>query len=101
MSTIVDGDKNRHSVHVCVVCNCLIIGMEKVDIIEKQQSLIYSAKLSVSSYEEYYDGVLCILNWSGSINWLMMISSICCCLLDQDFIRMDTSVVKAVTESWL
>ena len=56
-STIVDGDKNRHSAHVCVVCDCLIIGMEKVDIIEKQLLLINSAKLSVSSYEEYYDGV--------------------------------------------
>ena len=56
-STIVDGDKNRHIAHVCVVCDCLIIGMEKVEIIEKQQLLINSAKLSVSSYEEYYDGV--------------------------------------------
>ena len=33
------------------------MGMEKVEIIEKQQLLINSAKLSVSSYEEYYDGV--------------------------------------------
>ena len=57
MSTIIDSDKNRHSAHVCVVCDCLIIRMEKVDIIEKQLLLINSSKLSVSSYEEYYDGV--------------------------------------------
>ncbi len=30
--------------------------MEKVEIIEKQQLLINSANLSVSSYKEYYDG---------------------------------------------
>ena len=40
MSTIVDRDKNRHHAHVCVVCDCLIIRMEKVEIIEKQQLLI-------------------------------------------------------------
>ncbi len=57
MSTMVDGDKNRHSAHVCVVCDCLIIGMEKIDIIEMQLLLINLAKLSVSSYREYYDGV--------------------------------------------
>ena len=34
MSTIVDGDKNEHSAHVCVVCDCLIIRMEQVDIIK-------------------------------------------------------------------
>ena len=57
MSTIVDGDKNRHSAHVCVVCDGLIIGMEKIEFIETQQLLINSDKLSVSSYKEYYDGV--------------------------------------------
>ena len=32
-------------------------GREGVEIIEKQHLLINSAKLSLSSYEEYYDGV--------------------------------------------
>ena len=61
------------TVLMCVVCDCLIIRIERVEIIEKQQLLINSAKLNVSSNEEYYDEFLCILNWSGSIKWLMMI----------------------------
>ena len=43
--------------YVFAVCDCLIFGMEEVEIIEKKQMLINSAKLRVSSYEEYYDGL--------------------------------------------
>jgi hypothetical protein len=35
LSTTVDGDKYRPHAHVCVTCDCLIIGMEKVEMIEK------------------------------------------------------------------
>jgi hypothetical protein len=56
MSTIVNGDKNRHCAHICVVCDCLVIGMEEVMFIEKKQ-LINSSKWCVSAYEQYYDGV--------------------------------------------
>lgn len=49
------GDKNRHSAHVCLVCDCLNIGTEKVRLIEKEQLLMNSSKFCVSAYEEYYD----------------------------------------------
>jgi hypothetical protein len=55
-STIVNGDKNRHHAHICVVCDCLLIGMEDVKFIEKDQLLINSSKLCVSAFEQYYDG---------------------------------------------
>ena len=44
------------SAYVCVVCDCFIIGIKKVEIIEKQQLHINLSKLSVSSYDAYYDG---------------------------------------------
>ncbi len=36
ISTVVNEDKNRHRAHICVVCDCLIIGMEKVKLSPKR-----------------------------------------------------------------
>ena len=56
-STCIDGDKNRHRAHVCVICDCLIIGSEPVKYVNKETLLQHSEKLCVSQYEEYYDGI--------------------------------------------
>ncbi len=56
-STCIDGDKNRHRAHVCVICDCLIIGLEPVKYVDKETLLQHSEKLCVSQYEEYYDGI--------------------------------------------
>ena len=47
-STCIDGDKNRHRAHVCVICDCLIIGLEEVKYLRKETLLEHSAKLCVS-----------------------------------------------------
>lgn len=44
MSTIANGNKNRCSVHVCVVYDCSTIGMGKVEIIGMNQLLINLSK---------------------------------------------------------
>ena len=56
-STCIGGDKNRHRVHVCVICDCLIIGLEPVKYVDKETLPQHSEKLCVSRYEEYYDGI--------------------------------------------
>jgi hypothetical protein len=56
-STCIDGDINRHCAHVCVICDCLIIVLEKVKYVKKDTLLHHSEKLTVSQYEEYYDGM--------------------------------------------
>ena len=53
-STIINEDKNGHHALICIVCDCLIIGMEEVKFIEKNQLLINSSKLCMSAYEQYY-----------------------------------------------
>ena len=50
-STCIDGDKNRHRAHVCVICDCLIIGLEPVKYVSKETLLQHSAQLCVSQYE--------------------------------------------------
>jgi hypothetical protein len=57
LSTAVDSDMNRHHAHVCVICDCHIIGLEEVKFIKKETLLESSSKFAVSAYEEYYDGV--------------------------------------------
>ena len=56
-STCIDGDKNRHRAHICVICDCLIIGLEPVKYVDKETLLQHSAQLCVSQYEEYNDGI--------------------------------------------
>ena len=48
LSTCIDGDKNRHRAHVCVICDCLIIGLEPVKHVDKETFLPHSEKLCVS-----------------------------------------------------
>ena len=38
MLMIVDGDNKRHHARVCVACDCLIIEMDKVEVVEKQHN---------------------------------------------------------------
>jgi hypothetical protein len=57
ISTVVNEDKNRHRAHICVVCDCLIIGMEEVKFITKEKLMNNTSNLCVSSYEQHFDGV--------------------------------------------
>ena len=53
-STCFGGDKNRHRAHVCVICGCLVIGLEEVKYVDKQTLLKHSTQLCVSHYEEFH-----------------------------------------------
>jgi hypothetical protein len=75
--------------------------MEKVEMIEKQQLQINWSKLRVSSYEKYYDGVPLHPEFikqyqvdDDDLKHLLLSPG-------QDSIKMDMSVVQAVTEAWL
>ncbi len=46
-----------HRAHVCVDCDCLIIGLEEVKFVKKETLLQNLLELCVSGYEEYSDGV--------------------------------------------
>jgi hypothetical protein len=56
LSIAVDGEINRQRAHVCMVCHCLVIGLEEVKFIDKSMLLNHSNPLCVSAYEDY-DGV--------------------------------------------
>ena len=57
-NTVLDDDGNpdvdRQRANVCVVCDRLIIGMEIVKSISKEQLTASAERLSVASYEEHY-----------------------------------------------
>jgi len=54
----VDGDSNTRRAHLCVVCDCIIIGLDEVRFIDKLRLLYYADHLCVLVYQEYYDRVV-------------------------------------------
>jgi hypothetical protein len=43
---------------VCIICDCCIIGTEAIRKLTKEQILLHKKRLSVDSYEEYYETTL-------------------------------------------
>jgi hypothetical protein len=43
ISTTINGDENRQCAHLYVICDCFIVGMEDVKLIDKVRLLTYSA----------------------------------------------------------
>ena len=43
-----------YAAHVCVICDCFIIGTEELKKLTKEQIKVHRRRLSVKSYEEYY-----------------------------------------------
>ena len=60
LSAAVDGDINRHMSNLCIFCDGLIIGFEKVKLIDKLMLLDHSDQLCVLAYEAYYD----VFDWA-------------------------------------
>ena len=48
-----DNDDSVHQAHVCVVCDCFILGTEILIRITKQQLQEHKKRLSVTKYEEF------------------------------------------------
>jgi hypothetical protein len=46
---------HKHRAIVCIICNCCIIGTEAIHNLTKEQILLHEKRLSVESYEEYYE----------------------------------------------
>ena len=47
---------NNHQALVCVICDRLIIGTERIHSLTKERILENQIRLSVKTYEEFYDG---------------------------------------------
>ncbi len=45
----------KHRAIVCIICNRCIIGTEAIHKLMKEQILLHERRLSVASYEEYYE----------------------------------------------
>ncbi len=43
---------------MCIICDCCIIGTEAIRKLTKEQILLHKKRLSVDSYEEYYETTL-------------------------------------------
>ena len=50
-----DQGKDKHQVSVCVICNRLI-GVESIHVLNKKRILENQCRLSVETYEDFYDG---------------------------------------------
>jgi len=46
---------HKHRAIVCIICDCCIIGTEAIRKLTKAQISLHKKRLSVGSYEEYYD----------------------------------------------
>jgi hypothetical protein len=46
---------HKHRAIVCIICDCCIIGTEAIHKLTKEQFLLHKKRLSVESYEEYYE----------------------------------------------
>jgi len=46
---------NRHRAIVCVICDCFVIGTEKICKLKPEQISSHGHRLSVKSYEEWYE----------------------------------------------
>ncbi len=46
---------HKHRAIVCIICNSCIIGTEAIRMLMKEQILLHRRRLSVDSYEEYYE----------------------------------------------
>ena len=51
---MVDGDPNTHKLLVCVICDALVIGTERVCYLSKEQILKHGHRLGVQRYKENY-----------------------------------------------
>ncbi len=49
---------HKHMAIVCIICDCCIIGTEAIGKLKKEQILLHKKRLSVDSYEEYYETTL-------------------------------------------
>ncbi|KAL7524887.1 hypothetical protein ACHAXR_002212, partial [Thalassiosira sp. AJA248-18] len=49
------GDTNRHQAHVCVVCDCYIIGTETVKRLNQKQLKVHEERLGVEKYKKFYN----------------------------------------------
>ena len=45
----------KHRAIVCIICDCFIIVTEAIHKLTKEQILLHERRLSVASYEEYYE----------------------------------------------
>jgi hypothetical protein len=48
----------KHRTIVCIICNCCIIGTESIHTLTNDQISVHGKRLSVESYEEYYETTL-------------------------------------------
>ena len=51
-------NSHKHKSIVCVICNWFIIGTEKIHYLSKDNISAHTQRLSVESYERYYETVL-------------------------------------------
>jgi hypothetical protein len=49
---------HKHRAILCIICNRCIIGAEAIRKLTKEQILLHKKRLSVDSYEEYYETTL-------------------------------------------
>ena len=49
------GHTNWHQAHVCVICDCFIIGTETVKRLKGKQLKVHEERLGVQSYKEFYN----------------------------------------------
>ena len=54
LRTAIEGNFSTHQANVCIVCDRIIIGVERVVSLAKEQILKHFHRLSVASYNEYY-----------------------------------------------
>ena len=54
LATFVNGNPNKQQANICVVCDELIIGLEPVKYLTKEQILINKDRISVESFESHY-----------------------------------------------
>ncbi len=47
-----------YAAHVCVICDCFIIGTEEIKKLTKEQIKVHRRRLGVESYQEYYQTTL-------------------------------------------
>jgi hypothetical protein len=52
----------KHRAIVCIICDRFIIGTEAIHKLTKEQILLHERRLSVASYEEYYETKLTLAN---------------------------------------
>ena len=52
--TMVDGDPNTHKALVCVICDAMVIGTERVCYLSKEKILKHGHRLGVQRYKENF-----------------------------------------------